>query len=180
MDFHDFEELEMESDSELYGKKDDDVFVVSREDNGEGEGGDEGEGDDNGGGEGGSEEHENREINQKSQEKDSCSDNEGEFHDICDEFDEKNKNKYDGPSKDLFVELREIELLINTSTVDEVIFKKYCIQVIDKHTKSWVMEGVVVGYDLVGQSYDPDIILKFEDGRTFYNENFGYLLRFYI
>jgi len=37
-----------------------------------------------------------------------------------------------------------------------------------------------VGYDLVGRSYDPDIVLKFEDGRIFYNENFGYLLRYYI
>lgn len=178
MDFHDFEELEIESDSELYDKKDVDVFVVNREG---------GDGDGDGDGDEGDchqceerEEREEREINQKSQEKDSCSDNGSEFHDICDEFDEKNRTKHDGHNKDLFVELREIELLINTSTVDEVIFKKYCTQIIDKHTRAWVMEGVVVGYDLVGQSYDPDIILKFEDGRTFYNENFGYLLRFYI
>ena len=81
---------------------------------------------------------------------------------------------------DIYVNLRPIELLINTTTVEEVIFKKYIVEILDKHTRSCVMEGVVVGYDIVGQSYDPDIVLKFQDGRTFYNENFGYLLRFYI
>lgn len=81
---------------------------------------------------------------------------------------------------DIYVHLRPIELLINTTTVEEVIFKKYIVEILDKHTHACVMEGVVVGYDLVGRSYDPDIVLKFQDGRTFYNENFGYLLRFYI
>jgi hypothetical protein len=42
------------------------------------------------------------------------------------------------------------------------------------------MEGIVTGYKLVGAPYDPDIVLDFEDGRSFYNENFGFLLRFYI
>ena len=81
---------------------------------------------------------------------------------------------------DIYVHLRPIELLINTTTVEEVIFKKYIVEILDKHTRACVMEGVVVGYDLVGRSYDPDIVLKFQDGRTFYNENFGYLLRYYI
>ena len=83
-------------------------------------------------------------------------------------------------NRDIFVELREIELLINTSTADEVVFKKHRVEIINKHTKECMMEGVVVGYDIVGEEYDPNIILKFEDGRRFYNENFGYLLRFYI
>ena len=83
-------------------------------------------------------------------------------------------------SNDIFVELREIELLINTSTADEVVFKKHRVEIINKHTRECMMEGIVVGYDIVGEEYDPNIILKFEDGRRFYNENFGYLLRFYI
>jgi hypothetical protein len=83
-------------------------------------------------------------------------------------------------NRDIFVELREIELLINTSTADEVVFKKHRVEIINKHTRECMMEGVVVGYDIVGEEYDPNIILKFEDGRRFYNENFGYLLRFYI
>ena len=78
------------------------------------------------------------------------------------------------------VEFREIELPINTSTVEEVIFKKHRVEIIDKRSRGCIMEGVVVGYQLVGRVYDPDIVLGFEDGRTFYNENFGYLMRFYI
>jgi hypothetical protein len=81
---------------------------------------------------------------------------------------------------DIYVNLRPIELLINTASVDEVIFKKYLVEILNKHSRECVMEGVVVGYDLVGRSYDPDIVLKFKDGRTFYNDNFGYLLRYYI
>lgn len=81
---------------------------------------------------------------------------------------------------DIYVNLRPIELTINTTSVDEVIFKKHLVEILNKHSRECVMEGVVVGYDLVGRSYDPDIVLKFEDGRTFYNENFGYLLRYYI
>ena len=78
------------------------------------------------------------------------------------------------------VHYREIELTINASTVEEVIFKKHRVQIINKHSRDCVMEGIVTGYKLVGAPYDPDIILDFEDGRSFYNENFGYLLLFYI
>jgi len=78
------------------------------------------------------------------------------------------------------VEFCEVELPINTSTVEEVIFKKHRVEIIDKRSRGCIMEGVVVGYQLVGRVYDPDIVLGFEDGRTFYNENFGYLMRFYI
>jgi hypothetical protein len=78
------------------------------------------------------------------------------------------------------VEFREIELPINTSTVEEVIFKKHRVEIIDKCSRGCIMEGVIMGYQLVGRVYDPDIVLGFEDGRTFYNENFGYLMRFYI
>jgi len=81
---------------------------------------------------------------------------------------------------DIRVEFCEIELPINTSTVDEVIFKKHRVEIIDKCLRVCIMEGVVVGYELVGRVYDPDIVLYFEDGRSFYNENFGYLMRFYI
>ena len=78
------------------------------------------------------------------------------------------------------VEFHEIELPINTSTVEEVIFKKHRVEIIDKRLRVCIMEGVVTGYQLVGRVYDPDIVLEFEDGRNFYNENFGYLMRFYI
>ena len=78
------------------------------------------------------------------------------------------------------VEFHEIELPINTSTVEEVIFKKHRVEIIDKRSRVCIMEGVVTGYQLVGRVYDPDIVLEFEDGRNFYNENFGYLMRFYI
>jgi hypothetical protein len=78
------------------------------------------------------------------------------------------------------VHYREIELTINISTVEEVIFKKHRVQIINKHSRAYVMEGIVTGYKLVGASYDPDIVLDFEDGRSFYNENFGYLMLFYI
>ena len=78
------------------------------------------------------------------------------------------------------VKFHEVELSINTSTVEEVIFKKHRVEIIDKRSRGCIMEGVVTGYQLVGRVYDPDIVLGFEDGRTFYNENFGYLMRFYI
>ena len=78
------------------------------------------------------------------------------------------------------VKFHEVELSINTSTVEEVIFKKHRVEIIDKRLRVCIMEGVVTGYQLVGRVYDPDIVLGFEDGRTFYNENFGYLMRFYI
>ena len=78
------------------------------------------------------------------------------------------------------VHYREIELTINASTAEEVIFKKHRVQIINKHSRAYIMEGVVTGYKLVGASYDPVIVLDFEDGRSFYNENFGYLMLFYI
>jgi hypothetical protein len=78
------------------------------------------------------------------------------------------------------VEFRRIEMCITTSTVEEMILKKHRVEIINKQTRIPVMEGVIVGYQLVGRSYDPDIVLEFEDGRSFYNENFGYLLLFYI
>jgi len=78
------------------------------------------------------------------------------------------------------VEFREVEMTINTSTVEEVIFKKHRVEIVDKCSRGCIMQGVVSGYTLVGRVYDPDIVLEFEDGRTFYNDNFGYLMRFYI
>lgn len=78
------------------------------------------------------------------------------------------------------VHYREIELTINASTAEEVIFKKHHVQIINKHSRDYIMEGIVTGYKLVGAPYDPVIVLDFEDGRSFYNENFGYLLLFYI
>ena len=81
---------------------------------------------------------------------------------------------------DITVELHEVELSINTSSVEEVIFKKHRVEIINKQTHVRIMEGVVSGYTLVGRAYDPDIVIDFDDGRSFYNENFGYLMRFYI
>ena len=78
------------------------------------------------------------------------------------------------------IHYREIELTINASTAEEVIFKKHHVQIINKHSRDYIMEGIVTGYKLVGASYDPVIVLDFEDGRSFYNENFGYLMLFYI
>ena len=77
-------------------------------------------------------------------------------------------------------QVREIELSINTSTCDEVIFKKYVVEIIDKGTRGCIMNGVVVRYEFEGRAWDPDIVLVFEDGRRFCNENFGYMFRFYI
>jgi hypothetical protein len=76
--------------------------------------------------------------------------------------------------------VRGFELTINTSTVDEVVFKKHRVEILHKETRARIMEGVVSGYTLVGRVYDPDIILNFDDGRSFYNENFQYLMRFYM
>ena len=78
------------------------------------------------------------------------------------------------------VEFRKVEVTINTSTVEEVIFKKHRVEIVDKCSRACIMEGVVTGYQLVGRVYDPDIVLEFEDGRTFYNDNFGYSMMFYI
>ena len=74
----------------------------------------------------------------------------------------------------------EIELLINKYTCDEVIFKKHFVEIIDKGTRKCVMNGVVVRYEFEGRVWDPDIVLVFEDGLRFYNDNFGYMFRFYL
>ena len=78
------------------------------------------------------------------------------------------------------VEFSRIEMCITTTTVEEMILKKHRVEIINKQSRNCVMEGIIVGYQLVGRSYDPDIVLEFKDGRSFYNENFGYLLLFYI
>ena len=81
---------------------------------------------------------------------------------------------------DIRVEYREIELPIYTSTVEEMIFKRQLVEIIDKQSRFTIMYGIIARYHLVGRSYDPDIVLEFEDGRGFHNENFGYMMRFYI
>jgi len=105
--------------------------------------------------------HEMREINRNSNEK-------------------EKPLRMGGVNVNVTVELREVEVSINTSTVEEVIYKKHRVEIVDKRSRVCIMEGVVVGYTLVGRVYDPDIVLEFEDGRRFYNENFGYLMLFYI
>ena len=92
---------------------------------------------------------------------------------------EKRENN-ENSLENIEIKILEIELLINTTTAEEVIFKKHNVEIIDKITKEVVMEGVISGYKLMGRSYDPDILLVFSDGRTFYNDNFGYMFRFYI
>ena len=74
----------------------------------------------------------------------------------------------------------EIELYITTTSCVEVIFKKHVVEIIDKGTRQCVMNGVVVGYEFEGQGCDPYIVLVFEDGRRFCNENFGYMFRYYL
>ena len=91
------------------------------------------------------------------------------------------KREINGNSlENIEIKILEIELLINTTTVQEVIFKKHNVEIIDKNTKSVIMEGIVCGYKLVRRSYDDYILLEFDDGRTFLNDNFGYIFRFYI
>ena len=92
---------------------------------------------------------------------------------------EKRENN-ENSLENIEIKILEIELLITTATTEEVIFKKHNVEIIDKNTKSVIMEGVVCGYKLVGRSYDPDILLEFDDGRTFLNDNFKYMFRFYI
>lgn len=93
---------------------------------------------------------------------------------------EEIKNEKSVKIREITIEMREVEMSINTSTVEEVIFKKHRVEIIDKSSRGCIMQGVITGYTLVGRVYDPDIVLEFEDGRSFYNENFGYLMRFYI
>ena len=54
------------------------------------------------------------------------------------------------------------------------------VEIIDKGTQICIMSGVVVRYEFDGRVWDPDIVLVFEDGRRFYNENFGYMFRYYL
>ena len=74
----------------------------------------------------------------------------------------------------------EIVLKINTTTCDEVIFKKHIVDIIDKDTKCCIMSGVVTHYEFVGRPWDPDIVLIFENGQRFCNDNFKYMFRYYI
>jgi hypothetical protein len=74
----------------------------------------------------------------------------------------------------------EIELLINATTCDEVIFKKHVVEIIDKVMRGCVIQGVVERYEIDGRVWDPDIVLVFEDGRRFCNDNFGYMFRYYL
>jgi hypothetical protein len=74
----------------------------------------------------------------------------------------------------------EILLTINTTTCDEVIFKKHIVDIVDKDTKCCVMSGVIQRYEFEGRPWDPDIVLVFEDGRRFCNDNFKYMFRYFI
>jgi hypothetical protein len=115
---------------------------------------------------GGSEKHDERENREK------CVNS--------DDKEMKNEMKNENIKLGVNTNVREVELSINTSTCDEVIFKKHKVEIIHKHTGCRIMDGVVCGYTLIGRVYDPDIIITFDDGRSFYNENFEYLMRFYI
>jgi hypothetical protein len=93
---------------------------------------------------------------------------------------EKYEKENDNSKLGIKTEVKEIEMSINTTTCDEVIFKKHVVEIIDKGTRGCVMNGVVVAYEFKGRAWDPDIVLVFEDGRRFCNENFGYMFRFYL
>ena len=93
---------------------------------------------------------------------------------------EKYEKENDNSKLEIKTEVKEIEMSINTSTCDEVIFKKHVVEIIDKGTRGCVMNGVVVRYEFEGRAWDPDIVLVFENGRRFCNENFGYMFRFYL
>jgi len=110
---------------------------------------------------------------------------------ICDEYEsfkerekrekrEKHKKEINNSKLEIKSKLLEILLTINTTTCDEVIFKKHVVEIIDKDTKCCVMNGVVVSYEFEGRPWDPDIVLVFEDGRRFCNENFGYMFRYFM
>jgi hypothetical protein len=93
---------------------------------------------------------------------------------------EKYEKENDNSKLGIKTEVKEIEMSINTTTCDEVIFKKHVVEIIDKGTQGCIMNGVVVSYEFKGRAWDPDIVLVFEDGRRFCNENFGYMFRFYL
>ena len=109
---------------------------------------------------------------------------EREMREKCDNYDESEiinkKPKYVDMKKYINTNMTEIELNITITSVEEVIFKKHKVEILNKKTRVCVMEGVVYGYSLTGRVYVPDIILNFDDGRTFYNDNFDYSMRFYI
>ena len=88
---------------------------------------------------------------------------------------ENDKSKLEIKSKRL-----EILLTINTTTCDEVIFKKHIVDIIDRDTKCCFMSGVIQRYEFDGRPWDPYIVLVFEDGRRFCNHNFGYMFRYYL
>ena len=97
---------------------------------------------------------------------------EGEKGEKCEK--ENDKSKLEIKSKRL-----EILLTINTTTCDEVIFKKHVVDIIDRDTKCCVMSGVIQRYEFDGRPWDPDLVLIFEDGRRFCNHNFGYMFRYF-
>ena len=118
-----------------------------------------------------------------------CGDNEGldggekrEKREKCEKENDNSKLVQSLKEKriEIKTQVKEIEMSINTSTCDEVIFKKYVVEIIDKGTRGCIMNGVVVRYEFEGRAWDPDIVLVFEDGRRFCNENFGYMFRYYI
>ena len=115
----------------------------------------------------GSEKHDEREMREK------CINSSNEI--INDKKDKNYKTKYC-----VNINMKDIEVPINTFTVEEVIFKKQIVEIIHKRTRRRIMEGLVSSYTRVGQEYNPVIVLIFEDGRSFYNNNFDYLMRFYI
>jgi hypothetical protein len=97
------------------------------------------------------------------------------------EKDEKEIDNSKLEIKSKVVEKRlEIELTINTTTCDEVIFKKHIVDIIDKDTKCCIMNGVVTHYEFEGRPWDPVIVIIFENGQRFCNYNFGYMFRYYI
>ena len=107
--------------------------------------------------------------------------------DICYEYEsfkerekrEKHKKEINNSKLEIKSNRLEILLTINTTTCDEVIFKKHVVDIIDKDTKCCVMSGVIKRYELEGRAWDPDIVLIFEDGRRFCNEKFGYMFRYF-
>ena len=108
--------------------------------------------------------------------------------DICYEYEsfkerekrEKHKKEINNSKLEIKSNRLEILLTINTTTCDEVIFKKHNVDIVDKDTKCCVMSGVIQRYEFDGRPWDPDIVLIFEDGRRFCNENFGYMFRYFM
>jgi hypothetical protein len=59
---------------------------------------------------------------------------------------EKYKKEINNSKLEIKSKRLEILLTINTTTCDEVIFKKHVLDIIDKDTKSCVMSGVIQRY----------------------------------